>query len=69
MKLLRRLYYKLFPTYRQIELKVLDWDNADKLIKAASVFKEPEQQWHIAKEDCGMSFPMVALERRKRVTE
>jgi hypothetical protein len=68
MRTLRRLFFKLFPTYRRLELRVCSWDEADKLIKAADG-TGAENEWHIAKEDEGMSFPMVALERRRRIVE
>ncbi len=69
MKALRKLWYKIFPTYKQLELKVCSWDEADKVIRNGGKSNDLEQHWHIAKEDEGMMFPLVAIERRKRITE
>jgi hypothetical protein len=68
MKIFKIIYYKIFPTFKQIELKVCSWDDADKIIREGGKSKNIDDHWHIAKEDVGMSFPFVAIERRKRIT-
>ncbi len=62
MKFLRRLYYRLVPTYKRVDFIICTWDQGDELIK-----KNPE--WQIAEEDKNYMYPMVALEITKRITE
>jgi len=48
MRLLRRLYYRLFTTYKRLELRKCSYAEGDELIKD-SFFKEAEgDQWQIA---------------------
>lgn len=63
---LLKFWFQISPAYKQIELRVCSWDEADKLIREGGKSNDPEQHWHIAREDAGMSFPLVAIERRKR---
>lgn len=62
MKAFRKLYYKLIPTYKRIDFKIVSWDEGDKLIKS-------NPKWKIAKEDQGLTYPFVALELRERIFE
>jgi hypothetical protein len=60
---LRKLYLKIFPRYRRIELAFVHYDSkgrADKLIA---------EGWTIAKEeDTNGAIGWVYLERRERIT-
>jgi hypothetical protein len=60
--MLKRLYYKIFPTYKRIDFKVCTWEEADKLIKE-------NPKWSIAKEDAGLTYPLVAIEIKERIYE
>ena len=62
MKWLRKIYYKLVPTYKRVEYTVCTWDEGDKLIKE-------NPNWVIAKEDQDYGYPFVALEIKERVIE
>lgn len=62
MKAFRKLYYKLVPTYKRLDFKIVTWDEGDKLIKS-------NPKWKIAKENQGLRFPLVALEITERITE
>ena len=62
MKWLRKIYYRLVPTYKRVEYTVRTWDDADKLIKE-------NPNWVIAKEDGNYTYPWVALEIKERITE
>lgn len=62
MKLLRRIYYWLVPTYVRTDIIVLSKQDASMLMKV-----DPE--WKFVKEEAVMSTTMVALEKRKRITE
>jgi hypothetical protein len=62
MKTLRKLYYRLIPTYKRVDFKVCTWEAGDILIKG-------NPKWRIAKEDGHLSYPFVALEIRERIYE
>lgn len=64
MKTLRRLYFRLFPTYRRVDFKCILWDEADRLLKSPD-----GPNWRIAEEDAGLMPPIVALEKIERITE
>jgi hypothetical protein len=70
MKLMRfmcRLYFRLFPTYRRLEIGCFTYLEADRRIKA-SVGLPEAQQWVIApEEDQSRSIGWVYLERRERI--
>lgn len=69
MKTLRKIYYKLFPTFKRLELQCMRYDEADQLIKR-NIGKAPEQQWDIAKEeDTNTVYGIVYLERKIRITQ
>lgn len=59
----------MFPRYERLELTCLNWPEADALLKANST-KQPEDQWHLAKEeDYNQIYGTVFLERRRRIYE
>jgi len=62
MKALRRLFFKIFPVYRRLELRYCTWSEGDALIKS-------ESGWRIADEDTHLGYPHVALEKVERITE
>ncbi len=64
MKYIKRIYYKLIPTYRRLELRTCTWTEGDRLIK-----ENPDQNWSIAKEDQHVTYPIVILERKERITQ
>lgn len=71
MKLwLRRLYFRIFKRYRQLEVAFVSYRIADAMIQA-NVGKPEAEQWVIdAKmEDKNTAFGFVYLERRERITE
>jgi hypothetical protein len=62
MKKLRRLFYLIFPHYKRTDYTITTWAKADQLIR-------DDPSWKIAPEDAGLEYPMVALEKRKRIEE
>lgn len=70
MKFFIRLYYKLFPTYRRLEVKLFAYSDADKLIRE-NAGKPKHEQWVLAKEEdnhvVNVFAPTVWLERRERI--
>ena len=71
MKFLRRWYYKLFPTYRRLELRCVNYFDANKMLRESEGKPEGEL-WHLAipEEDYNrMSGFMVYLERKIRIYE
>lgn len=67
MRLLTKLYYRLFPTYRTLENKVLNYTEADKLIRQ-NEGKPPHEQWVLSPmEDMNRGINIVFLERRERI--
>jgi hypothetical protein len=62
MKKLIRLYYLLIPTYKRLDFKIMNWVDADRLIK-----REPG--WSIAKEDETLGYPLVAIQKKVRIYE
>ena len=66
--MLRKLYYKIFPTYRRLELKFVNYSEGDKLIRQ-SAGKPESEKWVIAKpeEDRNRRLGMVYLERKERI--
>jgi hypothetical protein len=62
IKALRRLFYQRFKRYRRLELRFIDYREADYLIKQGG--------WILAKEeDTNKQLGMVYLERRGRILE
>lgn len=69
MRLLRRLYFKLFKRYRRLEYRVVTYYDGDTMIRATAEMVEP-LQWQIAKEeDKNRCMGAVCLERRERIKE
>lgn len=69
MKKLRRLYYRLFPTYKRLELKFCSYAEADELIKSNDARSFPFK-WYLAKEeDTNHVIGMVYIERKERIWE
>ena len=64
----RRLYYKMFPTYVRVELRLVNRFMFDKLMM--STITDPEG-WVWAEEENKNNYDywVVYLERRKRVIE
>ncbi len=67
MKAIRRVWFKIFPTYKRLELKFCKYSEADALMRLNE--KNPEeQQWRLAKEEDKNFQPgMVYIERRVRI--
>lgn len=69
MKKLRRLFFRLFPRYRRLELRCETWQTAASLMRGNA--RKPErEQWGIAREeDTNRVIGVVYIERRERITE
>lgn len=66
---LRRLYFKIVPHYRRIELRFVPYGRANYLL-SSSVGRPERSQWRLAKEeDYNRHIGLVALERRERIVE
>lgn len=66
MNFFTKLWFKIIPTYDRLELKFLNWTDADILLKQNSN-KPDEEKWHLAKEEnTNQIIGMVYLERKKR---
>lgn len=74
MKWIKRLYFKLVPTYKRTEFGSFPWSLADRMIKD-NEGKPEHEKWIIAKEEDSnfrpLSFiePHVYLEKRIRILE
>jgi len=69
MKALYRIYYRIFPMYRRLELKFVHWYEGDRLIRG-NLGKPESEQWVIAEEEnTNRVIGMVYLERRERIWE
>ena len=70
MRLIRRLYYRLFTTYKRLELRKCSYAEGDALV-TGSFFKDEAEQWQLAipEEDKNQAFDVVFLERRVRIRE
>lgn len=68
MKLLRKLYFRIFTRYRRLECRFVSYAEGDKLIRANE--GKPESEcWVIApEEDTNQIYGYVHLERRERIT-
>lgn len=65
--MLKKLYYKIFKTYKVLETKFVTWDEGDKMIRATHD-KPEEEKWVLAKEeDTNHIMGMVYLCRKVRV--
>lgn len=68
MNALRKLWLRIFPRYRRLELRFVNYGEGDRLIRESAGRGEGEQ-WEIAKEeDQNTEYGMVFLERRERIT-
>ncbi len=70
MKWLRRLFFRLIPCYRRLEIKMFTYAQADDLLDA-NEGKPESEQWRLAPEEDD-NHPDVAgwivlLERRERI--
>lgn len=68
MKLIRRLFFRVFKRYRRLELRTVGYAEADKLIRESA--GKPEcDRWDIAPEEDGnWAIGVVYLERKVRIT-
>ncbi len=68
MKLLKRLWYRLVPTYRRLELRCVTYAHGDTLIRG-SAEKPESKRWKLAtfEEDRNRRIGFVFIERRERV--
>ncbi len=67
MRLIKRWYYKLFPTYRRLELAFLNYKEADDLIRA-NEGKAEWDRWELAREEDANSIEgFVFMERKIRI--
>ena len=63
IKQIRKLYLKLFPQYRRLEMRCVTYAEGDRLIKE-------DQSWVLAKEeDTNFNYGVVFLERKERILE
>ena len=68
MKQLKKLYYKIFKTYKVLETKFVTYNEGDKMIRETHGKPEGEK-WELAKEeDTNRMIGMVYLCRRVRVS-
>lgn len=68
-KFFRRLYYKIFPTYKVLETKLFTYSAGDAILKA-SEGKPESERWCLAKEkDFNLMYGWVWLCRKIRITE
>lgn len=66
---MRRLFYKIFKRYRRLELRFLNYEDADRLIKQNAIFSDTTQHWVIAKEeDTNNLYGFVWIERKERIS-
>lgn len=69
MKALRKLYYRIFPTYKVLELQFVTYEQGDAMIKA-TCNKPENERWVLAEEeDKNSCIGMVYLCRKIRITE
>ncbi len=69
MKMLRRIYFKIFKHYKRLEVRLFTYSEADTMMKF-SVGKPESDQWVLAKEeDTNFMYGYVYLERKIRITE
>ena len=65
--MLRKLYYKIVPTYKVLETKFVTYQEGDKMIRETHDKSEPDK-WVLAKEeDTNRVFGMVYLCRKQRI--
>ena len=69
MKFLRRIYYKLNPTYRVLETKFVTYEEGDKMIR--ETHDKPESERWVLADDEGTNriMGMVYLCRKIRIFE
>lgn len=69
MKLLKRIYYNLFPTFQVLETKFVSYQDGDIMIK--NTHDKPEsEKWVLAdEEDTNKIIGMVYLCRKVRILE
>jgi hypothetical protein len=70
MKTLRKLFLKLFPVYRRLEFRAVDYREGDRLIRQ-SAGKPEKEKWVLAKEeDFNRAIGLIVmLERKERILE
>ena len=70
MKILRKLYLRLFPQYEILERKMLAYYEADRILRETAG-KEESERWQLdtEKEDNNKIVGIVYLCRKKRITE
>lgn len=63
----KKLYYRFFPTYIEIETKFVTYTEGDKMIRETSN-KTPSERWVLSKkEDTNRTLGMVFLCRKERI--
>jgi len=69
MKLLKKLYYKIFPTYTERDEGLYGYLEADQMI-SDSINSEDSEQWELSKlEDGNLTIGYVWLCKKTRVIE
>lgn len=67
MNPLRKLWRRIFPSYRRLELRFVNYSEGDRLIRESAGCPEYDR-WQIAREeDKNTMYGMVFLERRERI--
>jgi hypothetical protein len=69
--MLKKLYYRLFPTYKVLETQLVTYQEGDKMIRETHDKPEAER-WVLAKEEdtnyISYTTPMVYLCRKVKIT-
>lgn len=66
---IKKLYYKLFPTYREVDIMPVSYEEGDKMIKE-SIHRSKENQWVLSKlEDTNTVYGVVVLCKKIRIWE
>lgn len=70
MKRIRKIYFRIFKHYRRLEIRLFEYQGADRLIRQ-NEGKPESEQWVIAipEEDTNFAYGYVYLERRERILE
>ena len=67
MKRLRRLYFKIFKTYRILERQFVTYEKANEMLKRTEMFPE-DLRWQLApEEDWNLVSGFVYLCRKERI--
>lgn len=68
MNVLKKLYYKIFPTYKVLETQFVTYERGDQMIRESANWIEG-RRWVLAKEeDTNHIIGMVYLCRKVRIT-